>query len=391
MQTQVISDQTTDLQAQIDEMRMQIRTEGYAMSISEWASLYESSEIDIHPEFQRFFRWTSFQKSRLIESILLGIPIPPIFVSQRPDGVWDVVDGLQRLSTIYEFMGILKDANGVKKPKLILEKPNILTALEGKIWEADSELADSFELAESLTSQQKLIIKRSKIDVNIILRESDVNIKYELFDRLNTGGTQLSPQEVRNSILVMLNPALFENMNELASNNKFKEIISLTDRALEERYDLDLITRFFVFRNIKLESLKGFSQRGSGNFDMNDLLMTQIQEIARDREFNVQETKSAFESTMDLLYATLGSDSLKKYDQSRKKFVGGFTISAFEGIILGIAHHYPNILSVATEELKNRCIHFWSHPDIVRYTGNGIRAAQRVPHTLRIGRDTFKP
>jgi len=97
---------------EVNEKRREIRTDQYAMSVSEWASLYENKEIDIHPEFQRFYRWNDVQKTNLIESILLGIPIPPIFVSQRTDGVWDVVDGLQRLSTIYEFMGILKDENG---------------------------------------------------------------------------------------------------------------------------------------------------------------------------------------------------------------------------------------------------------------------------------------
>ena len=89
------------LQKEIDLMRAEIRTDGYAMSIGEWISLYEKNEIDIHPEFQRFFRWTLEQKSRFVESILLGIPVPSIFVYQREDGIWDIVDGLQRLSTIY--------------------------------------------------------------------------------------------------------------------------------------------------------------------------------------------------------------------------------------------------------------------------------------------------
>lgn len=84
-----------NLQQRIDERRREIRTDGYPVSIGEWISLYENSELDIHPEFQRFFRWTNTQKTLLIESILLGIPIPSIFVSQRADGVWDVVDGLQ--------------------------------------------------------------------------------------------------------------------------------------------------------------------------------------------------------------------------------------------------------------------------------------------------------
>src|SRR6266699_3080952 len=91
------------LQQEIDKTRAEIRSDGYAISVSEWMSIYEKGELDIHPEFQRFFRWSLRQKSRLIESLLLGIPIPQIFVAQRPDGVWDVVDGLQRLSTIFEF------------------------------------------------------------------------------------------------------------------------------------------------------------------------------------------------------------------------------------------------------------------------------------------------
>ncbi len=80
-----------NLLSEINEKRKEIKTDGYLMSLGEWVSLYESNEIDIHPEFQRFFRWTNEQKTNLIESILLGIPLPPIFVSQRKDGVWDVV------------------------------------------------------------------------------------------------------------------------------------------------------------------------------------------------------------------------------------------------------------------------------------------------------------
>jgi len=182
------------LQDEIDKSRAVIRTDGYSMSIGEWISLYERSEIDIHPEFQRFFRWSPKQKSRLIESILLGIPIPQIFVAQREDGVWDVVDGLQRLSTIYQFAGILQDKDKKVVPPLELERTKYLPSLEGKKWD------DPDDPDNSLTSSQRLIIKRSKIDVSIILRESDEASKYELFQRLNTGGSPLSEQEVRNSI-----------------------------------------------------------------------------------------------------------------------------------------------------------------------------------------------
>jgi hypothetical protein len=106
------------LEAEMDARRREIKTDGYSMSIGEVLSMYRDGDLDIHPEFQRIFRWTDEQKSRLIESILLGIPVPTIFVSQRDDGVWDVIDGVQRLSTILEFTGLYNDEDGNKVPPL---------------------------------------------------------------------------------------------------------------------------------------------------------------------------------------------------------------------------------------------------------------------------------
>ncbi|MFN6036372.1 MAG: DUF262 domain-containing protein, partial [Dolichospermum sp.] len=70
--------------------------------------MYEDKEIVIKPAFQRYFRWDEEQRTRFIESILLGIPIPPIFVAEDGDGVWELVDGLQRISTVLSFFGVLK-------------------------------------------------------------------------------------------------------------------------------------------------------------------------------------------------------------------------------------------------------------------------------------------
>jgi uncharacterized protein with ParB-like and HNH nuclease domain len=94
------------LQDEITLRANQIFRESYQMSIGELINLYKDDEMDIHPEFQRVFRWSEFQKTRLIESIMLNIPIPPIFVSQSDDGVWDIIDGVQRLSTIFQFVSI---------------------------------------------------------------------------------------------------------------------------------------------------------------------------------------------------------------------------------------------------------------------------------------------
>lgn len=101
-----------NLQEQIDSASRAIFTDSYSMSIGELINMYKDKEIDVHPEFQRAFRWEIEQKSSLIESILLGIPMPPIFVFHRKDGIWDVIDGQQRLSTIFQFVGIYINEEG---------------------------------------------------------------------------------------------------------------------------------------------------------------------------------------------------------------------------------------------------------------------------------------
>ena len=143
------------------------------MSIGELINLYKDEELDIHPEFQRVFRWSDYQKTKLIESIMLNIPIPQIFVSQSEDGTWDVIDGVQRLSTIFQFVGILKDENGKKLEPLVLQATDNLPSFAGMKWQGENDLV--------FTKEQQLTLKRARLDVVIIKKESDLNTKPELF------------------------------------------------------------------------------------------------------------------------------------------------------------------------------------------------------------------
>lgn len=109
------------LKEEIAAKRKEIIVDSYPMSIGEIMNLYKDQELDVHPEFQRFFRWDDEQKTKLIESILLGIPIPPVFVAQRINGKWDVIDGQQRLSTILQFAKLLKKDDGTDYDPLVLQ------------------------------------------------------------------------------------------------------------------------------------------------------------------------------------------------------------------------------------------------------------------------------
>jgi Protein of unknown function DUF262 len=95
------------LKEEIDRAKRSVATDTVQMTIGEVANMYASSELNILPEFQRLFRWTEGRKSNFVESILIGIPIPPAFVYEKEDGTWELIDGLQRISTVLEFMGLL--------------------------------------------------------------------------------------------------------------------------------------------------------------------------------------------------------------------------------------------------------------------------------------------
>lgn len=362
------------LQEEIEKQRKEIRTDEYAMSIGEWISLYERKEIDIHPEFQRFFRWTLEQKSKLIESILLGIPIPPIFVSQREDGVWDVVDGLQRLSTLFEFVGILKDEEDNFKAPLAVEGTKYLPSLNGKKWDEEDNPS------VSLDTTQRLLIKRAKFYVNIILQESDPKSKYELFQRLNTGGSQLSDQEVRNCILVALNKSMYFWMRDLSRDQNFIECVALTDKAREEQYDLNLVLRFLIFRNIDIEEMKNIG-------DVNNFLTDKMTTLAEDKNFDKQDAEKAFKATFEILAGTTADNSFRRYDRARSKFAGGFILSAFEAIALGIGFNHIKAKKIGN--IQERIEKMWANQEFIDNSGSGIRASLRIPKIVPLGRKIF--
>ena len=366
------------LQEEIDKTRQEIRTDEFSMSICEWISLYQNNEIDVHPDFQRFFRWSDHQKSTFIESILLGIPIPPIFVSQRDDGVWDVVDGVQRLSSIYEFVGILKtDDNEQQKSIVALQKTTYLPSLEGKKWD------DPNDKDNSLNQAQRLLIKRAKIAVNIVEKESDEMVKYELFQRLNTGGVIATPQEVRNCILLMLNKKLYELMRSLANYKSFISCIALSDKLYEEQYDMELVLRFILLFDKDEESIKELKG------DVSVFLTDRIREMALNKELDYSHIEEAFKKTFDILDSTLGEESFKRYKPQQNRFIGGFLLSAYEVIALGIGYHYQNPPQInhISSQIKN----IWSNKIYQESSGAGKNAARRLRHLVPLGREVFSP
>jgi len=361
---------------QINKKRMEIKTDGYPMSIGEWISMYESEELDIHPEFQRFYRWTPAQKTSLIESILLGIPLPAVFVSQREDGVWDVVDGLQRLSTIFQFVGILRDEDGESVDPLVLDGTKYLPALRGVSWE--NEEKPDFALPKDL----QLILKRSKISASIVLKESDESAKYDLFQRLNTGGSELSPQEVRNCLLVMIKKPLFDWLKDLPSNESFISTTALSDRPLEQAYDVELALRFVILSTIEEDEIKSIG-------DVGQFLTDKMTEIAKAKSFKRKPVKELFEETFSVLDEALGDDSFRRFSRKKGRHEGGFLLSLYEAVALGIAYNISKGTLCDIDDISDRAKSLWGERRFTDWAASGVTASRRLPRLIPLGRELF--
>jgi hypothetical protein len=362
---------------QINKKRKEIKTDGYPISIGEWISMYERKELDIHPEFQRFYRWTPSQKTGLIESILLGIPLPPVFVSQRTDGVWDVVDGLQRLSTIFQFVGILKDEEGKSVEPLSLQKTKYLPALQDIQWNNDAEPK------KSLPKDLQLVIKRSKISASIVLKESDETAKYDLFQRLNTGGSELSPQEVRNCLLVMINKSFFDWLKDLPKNEAFISTTALSDRPLEEAYDVELALRFVLLAQILESDIKSIG-------DVGVFLTDKMTVSAQNKKFKTAPVKALFDDTFSVLDRVLGDDAFKRFSTKKGRHEGGFLLSLYEVIGLGVAFNIANGTLCAENKLTERARSVWSDENFTDWASAGVNASRRLPRLIPYGRTLFK-
>ena len=123
------------LKDELDEAKRSVNTDTVQITIGEVSNMYTSKELNILPDFQRLFRWTNERKSNFIESILIGIPIPPVFVYENEDGTWELIDGLQRISTLLEFMGVLKDVDTGNARRSQLQKTKYLPSTQGLVWE----------------------------------------------------------------------------------------------------------------------------------------------------------------------------------------------------------------------------------------------------------------
>ncbi|MGE5538545.1 MAG: DUF262 domain-containing protein [Gemmatimonas sp.] len=369
------------LDDEIQKAQKVVRTDAYQMSVGEIVSLYREGELIIQPDFQRLFRWNIGQKSKFIESLLLGIPVPSIFVFEKEDSKWELIDGLQRISTILEFMGALRDPDSKQ-----LQAPSVLVAtkylpsLSNVVWERTGTIADVPEDDQhQLDKSLQLAIRRARIGVEILKRPSDNKTKYDLFQRLNAGGTPANPQELRNCIIIMVNPEYFQLLKRLADDTNFRCVLAATDDQIERQRHMEYATRFLVHSYVPYD----------GTLDVEEYIDDGIVQLASRAEMD--EVTRRFTATFAALNRAFGDSALRRYEDGRHS--GRVGLVALECIAVGVGKNIDAIMRLPNPDdfLGNKIRNFWGQAELERIMSPGIRGTTRLSRTIPFGEAWFRP
>jgi hypothetical protein len=362
------------------------------------------------------FRWTPERKSNFVESILIGIPIPPAFVYENENGTWELIDGLQRISTVLEFMGLLRDPETGQKRRSRLIKTKYLASLDGVVWETSGdpimeevferpdedfeapevlqggETAAMQETAESsiteihtderaLDKALQLFFRRHRIDFQILKHPSDPKTKFDLFQRLNRGGAYANEQEVRTCSMVLANPVFTAKLRTFSKNEDFQRIFQVTEAQRQNQKDLEYAVRIVAHTYEEFE-------RGR---DVQEFLDQAIIKIMG--EHDADEVLATVGWPISTLRRLFGDNALNPPKDKRLNVANRFSLRALEGIVVGLARHKREIQMKDDPDgfVRERVSSFWSQPEILTMAAPGLRGTVRLQRSVAFGAKWFAP
>jgi hypothetical protein len=363
------------LRDEIENAKRTVNTDTVSITIGEVQNMYNSNELNISPDFQRLFRWEDKRKSNFIESILVGIPIPSVFVFENDNGTWDLIDGLQRISTILEFMGVLRDPESDELRRSKLVSTRYLPSLEGVTWKA------SLNGETSLDTALQLLFRRCRIDFQILKHPSDPKTKFDLFQRLNRGGAYASEQEVRTCSMVLADPHMTRKMRDFCATEEFKAVFRIGQDLIDVQTDLDYATRIMVHTAVD------FPKR----IDVQAFLDKEIIDL-----FDSENVNYIFDSmcwTVNLLFKYAGREALIPAEDRKEGIANRFSLRALEGIVVGIARNKKEIsqLENPSDFIRQKINGFWQQQEVALMSASGLRGTDRIQRTVPFGQNWFKP
>jgi hypothetical protein len=356
--------------AEIDQYRQEIATDTYTTTWREIIGQFKDKDLKIDPEYQRLFRWNNDQQTQYIESILLNIPSPPLFLATNPKGDFEVIDGLQRISTLIKFFSgevfendpspsapeVPEPENDVRTPLILAEGP-IIKSLEG---------FSASTLPEALVRT----VRYARITIILLEKESSPRARYEVFKRLNKQGSMLSDQEIRNCTARIFGSEFPTKLRELANRPAIGEalLLSLED-AKKMRID-EMILRLMAFvysstlpKHDISEFLDEFMVFGSeGKFKIDSAVEAQI------------------EATFKLINDAFPDGKAFRFAKS------GFSTNLFDVVATGV---YRNLSTLDSLKVAERVGELLLSQELKDVTGAGSNTRKKIAGRISLGSKWF--
>lgn len=308
-------------------------------SVFELVRKVEMGNIKLQTEFKRYYKWDYDKKSKLIESILLNIPIQPIYLSEENDYIYEVLDGEQRITTIMEFVN-----NKFKLKNTGMYTSNLLFR----------------DLERSI--QRK--IEDYILFVYIIGKDTDEEMKFKIFERINTGATKLNSQEIRNYIYRNKGiPFIIELVNE----KSFKELIKDKNVNTYSMQDQELVLRFMTFYFKGIESYTG---------NLKKFLSSSLDDYEQYR-YREEEFKQIFLKTINNIDIVFGKDAFltEKTDNIKK---GKLNVALFEILMISFSKYNDTELANKKEFIKNKLEYLLTNNKSFRESIKGSATTTKV-------------
>lgn len=365
-----------NLVQEVENQRHEVVVDSYAQMWSELLSLYKAGDIEIDPLYQRGFRWTLDQQTRYIESLLLNIPTPPIFLAEKNNGAFEVIDGLQRFSTIIKFfceemksIAPLTEISGAPAENN-LNIPTILT---------NAPILGGLEKLSRATMPDTLIrtLRYARVQVILLKKESSPLAKFNVFTRLNRSGTTLSNQEIRNCSARLTESSFPDQLMDLAGEEHVTKALNMSSKDSASMGIQESILRLIAFGNHKptTAKLEDFLDE-----IMYKISLGVIKFTSRDR----QKISEVFK----VIYASFPEGEAFRFRKGGK-FTGSFSPNLFDIIAAGVYKNLAKCKKMSTADFKQRVIDLHEQDEAIKLTGAGSNARSKMIGRVEYGTKWF--
>lgn len=321
----------------------QVFTDKSDFTLSTLKEMVDDGDIIPNPDYQRDYVYNDKQASKLVESILIGIPIPTIYLCEEEDNSFSVIDGQQRITSLVRFM----------KNEFALSGLQEFNELNGKCYKDFPK-----ELQKKLKSSSLTTIK--------LLKQSS-NLKYEIFARLNQGAVKLNPQELRNCIY----RGTFNNMlNDIAMTNPHLKNLYHIDNN-RKNYQ-EYILRFFALRNYQ-----------AYQSSMLKTMNSYMEKHRNDEEDEIKAAKDIFNNTIDIIKQVLGNDAFMAFDRNKNTILDKFSGSVYDSIIIPFSYFDKHSIMSKADTIREAVMNIKMKDESYREdtyaaTGSKVRVIRRI-------------